>query len=109
MQFLPPTVAAMVELQMLTGMRPGELCIKACLAIPYRPPEEYDFVVELTMRESTASQLLSPLPSVHCSRRAASRRRRSARMSAVRRVQLLHGKRGVLALGGLAFLSRRRK
>jgi len=27
MQFLPPTVAAMVELQMLTGMRPGELCI----------------------------------------------------------------------------------
>jgi len=27
MEFLPPTVAAMVELQMLTGMRPGEVCI----------------------------------------------------------------------------------
>ena len=27
MGFLPPTVAAMVELQMLTAMRPGELCI----------------------------------------------------------------------------------
>jgi len=27
MAFLPPTVAAMVELQMLTGMRPGEVCI----------------------------------------------------------------------------------
>jgi integrase len=26
MQFLPPTVAAMVELQLLTGMRSGELC-----------------------------------------------------------------------------------
>ena len=27
MEFMQPTVAAMVELQMLTGMRPGELCI----------------------------------------------------------------------------------
>jgi integrase len=27
MEHMPPTVAAMVELQMLTGMRPGELCI----------------------------------------------------------------------------------
>jgi len=27
MEHMPPTVAAMVELQMLTGMRPGEVCI----------------------------------------------------------------------------------
>ena len=36
MEFLPPTVAAMVELQMLTGMRPGELCVVRPLDVDRR-------------------------------------------------------------------------
>jgi integrase len=39
MEFLPPTVAAMVELQMLTGMRPGEVCILRSMDVVRRGEE----------------------------------------------------------------------